>query len=123
MNSVAQELGTELEKPQELEREITLKLDLKSANNGYGSPFVKISAVCRHVYSTAIITVDQGRCEKWGMKLTKEVANPRCLSYSIRNPAYIGKDEIVDVGNDDDLIDDDVDDDVNDGEMLDVDIV
>ncbi|GJW69727.1 hypothetical protein Tco_0126644 [Tanacetum coccineum] len=43
--------------------------------------------VCRHVYSTDIITVDQGRCEKWGMKLTKEVANPRCLSYSICNPA------------------------------------
>nr|GEU64600.1 retrotransposon protein, putative, Ty1-copia subclass [Tanacetum cinerariifolium] len=40
----------------------------------------------RHVYSTDIITVDQGRCEKWGMKLTKEVANPRCLSYSICNP-------------------------------------
>ena len=32
---------------------------------------------------------------------------------------YIGKDETVDVGNDDDLIDDDVDDD----EMLDVDVV
>nr|GEZ41053.1 zinc finger CCCH domain-containing protein 13 [Tanacetum cinerariifolium] len=36
---------------------------------------------------------------------------------------YIGKDETLDVGNDDDLIDDDVDDDVNDGEMLDVDII
>nr|GEZ56693.1 hypothetical protein [Tanacetum cinerariifolium] len=43
--------------------------------------------VCIHVYSTNIITVDQGRCEKWGIKLTKEVANPRCLSYSICNPA------------------------------------
>nr|GEW23769.1 hypothetical protein [Tanacetum cinerariifolium] len=31
--------------------------------------------------------VDQGRYEKWDMKLTKEVANPRCLSYSICNPA------------------------------------
>nr|GEV67143.1 hypothetical protein [Tanacetum cinerariifolium] len=62
----------------------TLKLDLKSVDNGYRSPFVKISA---HVYGTDIITVDQGRCEKWGMKLTKEVANPRCLSYNIRNPA------------------------------------
>ncbi|GJU34943.1 hypothetical protein Tco_1183297 [Tanacetum coccineum] len=62
----------------------TLKLDLKLANNGYGSPFVKIST---HVYNTDIITVDQGRCEKWGMKLMKEVANPRCLSYNIRNPA------------------------------------
>nr|GEU99822.1 hypothetical protein [Tanacetum cinerariifolium] len=38
-----------------------------------------------HVYGTDIITVDQGRCEKWGMKLTKEVVNPRCLSYSIRD--------------------------------------
>nr|GEU45168.1 hypothetical protein [Tanacetum cinerariifolium] len=37
--------------------------------------------------STNIITVDQGRCEKWGLKLTKEVANPRCLSYIIHNPA------------------------------------
>nr|GEU92210.1 hypothetical protein [Tanacetum cinerariifolium] len=41
---------------------------------------------------------------------------------------YIGKDETVNVRNDDDLIDDDlidddVDDDVNDGEMLDLDIV
>nr|GEV76187.1 hypothetical protein [Tanacetum cinerariifolium] len=27
-----------------------------------------------HVYNTDIITVDQGHCEKWGMKLTKEVA-------------------------------------------------
>nr|GEU31577.1 hypothetical protein [Tanacetum cinerariifolium] len=43
--------------------------------------------VCRHVYGIDIITLDHGRCEKWGMKLTKEVANPRCLSYSIRNPA------------------------------------
>ncbi|GJZ98505.1 ribonuclease H-like domain-containing protein [Tanacetum coccineum] len=42
--------------------------------------------ICRHVYNTDIITVDQGRCEKWGMKLTNEVANPRCLSYNIRNP-------------------------------------
>nr|GEX47913.1 hypothetical protein [Tanacetum cinerariifolium] len=30
--------------------------------------------------------IDQGRCEKWGMKVTKKVANPRCLSYSIHNP-------------------------------------
>nr|GEV27782.1 hypothetical protein [Tanacetum cinerariifolium] len=50
----------------------TLKLDLKSANNG-------------HVYNTDIITVDQGRCGKWGMKLTKQVVSPRCLSYNIRN--------------------------------------
>nr|GEY78904.1 hypothetical protein [Tanacetum cinerariifolium] len=61
----------------------TLKLDRKSANNEYGSPFVKIYA---HVYGIDIITVDQGRCEKWGMKLTKEVVNLRCLSYNIRNP-------------------------------------
>ncbi|GJZ93492.1 hypothetical protein Tco_0665557 [Tanacetum coccineum] len=40
----------------------------------------------KHVYNTDIITVDQGRCEKWGMKLTKEVVNRRCLSYSIHNP-------------------------------------
>nr|GEW43100.1 hypothetical protein [Tanacetum cinerariifolium] len=50
----------------------------------YGSHFVKIFT---HVYGNDIITVDQGRCEKWGMKLRKEVTNPRCLSYSIRNPA------------------------------------
>nr|GEU86302.1 hypothetical protein [Tanacetum cinerariifolium] len=37
--------------------------------------------------STDIITVNQGHYEKWGMKLTKEVANPRCLSYSICDPA------------------------------------
>ncbi|GJW29380.1 hypothetical protein Tco_0046255 [Tanacetum coccineum] len=42
--------------------------------------------ICRHVYSADIITVDQGRCEKWGMKLTKEVAN-QMSQYSIRNPA------------------------------------
>ncbi|GJZ28574.1 retrovirus-related pol polyprotein from transposon TNT 1-94, partial [Tanacetum coccineum] len=46
----------------------------ESANNG-------------HVYSTDIITVDQGCCEKRGMELTKKVANLSCLSYSIRNPA------------------------------------
>nr|GEW79022.1 hypothetical protein [Tanacetum cinerariifolium] len=40
----------------------------------------------KYVYSTDIITVDQGHCEKWGMKLTKEVANQRCLSYSIYSP-------------------------------------
>nr|GEU53244.1 hypothetical protein [Tanacetum cinerariifolium] len=45
--------------------------------------------VCKHVYGTDIITVDQSRCEKWGMKLTKEVANSRCLSYNIRNLAVI----------------------------------
>nr|GEZ60981.1 hypothetical protein [Tanacetum cinerariifolium] len=33
-----------------------------------------------HVYNTDIITVDQGRCEKWGTKLTKEVAT---LRYSV----------------------------------------
>nr|GEV09652.1 hypothetical protein [Tanacetum cinerariifolium] len=51
-----------------------LKLDLKSANNG-------------HVHDTDIIIVDQGCCEKRGMELMKKVANPRCLSYNIRNPA------------------------------------
>nr|GEU64132.1 hypothetical protein [Tanacetum cinerariifolium] len=43
--------------------------------------------VCRPVYGTDIITVDHGRCEKRGMKHTKEVANPKCFSYNIRNPA------------------------------------
>nr|GEZ18716.1 hypothetical protein [Tanacetum cinerariifolium] len=53
----------------------------------YGSHFVKIFT---HVYGNDIITVDQGRCEKGGVKLRKEVTNPRCLSYSIRNPVVGG---------------------------------
>ncbi|GKA47384.1 replication protein A 70 kDa DNA-binding subunit B [Tanacetum coccineum] len=42
-----------------------------------------------HVYGTDIITVGQGCCEKRGMELMKKVANPRCLSYSIRTPFCI----------------------------------
>nr|GEU69690.1 hypothetical protein [Tanacetum cinerariifolium] len=42
--------------------------------------------VCKHVYGTDIITVDQCCCKKRSMKLTKKVVNPRCISYSIRNP-------------------------------------
>ncbi|GKC85603.1 kinase-like domain, phloem protein 2-like protein [Tanacetum coccineum] len=62
---------------------VTNKMD----DNLYMFGALMLYWVCRLVYGTDIITVDQGRCEKWGMKLTKEVVNPRCLSYSIRNPA------------------------------------
>nr|GEZ39402.1 hypothetical protein [Tanacetum cinerariifolium] len=55
--------------------------------NLYMFDALMLHRVCRHVYNTDIITVDQGRCIKWGIKLTKELANPRCLSYSIRNLA------------------------------------
>nr|GEW98167.1 hypothetical protein [Tanacetum cinerariifolium] len=40
----------------------TLKLDMKSANNG-------------HVYSTDIITVDQGRCKKWEVVIKKNTVS------------------------------------------------
>ncbi|GJY75661.1 hypothetical protein Tco_0480777 [Tanacetum coccineum] len=43
-----------------------------------GSLFVKI-------WRTDIITVDQGRCEKWGMKLTKEVSESKMSQLNIRN--------------------------------------
>nr|GEW98920.1 hypothetical protein [Tanacetum cinerariifolium] len=62
---------------------VTKKMDV----NLYMFGVLMLYWVYRHVYSTDIIIVDQGRCKKWGMKLTKEVANPRCLSYSICNPA------------------------------------
>ncbi|GJS41473.1 hypothetical protein Tco_0566516 [Tanacetum coccineum] len=40
---------------------------------------MSISVWCADVvqFAVDIITVDQGRCEKWGMKLTKKVANPK----------------------------------------------
>nr|GEX13554.1 RNA-directed DNA polymerase, eukaryota [Tanacetum cinerariifolium] len=48
----------------------TLKLDRKSANNGFGSHFVKKS---RHVYDTDIITVDQGHYENLSTRTRQRV--------------------------------------------------
>ncbi|GJY83663.1 hypothetical protein Tco_0497039 [Tanacetum coccineum] len=45
--------------------------------------------VCIHVYSTDIITVDQGRCEKRGMKLMKEVANPDVSALASITPVVV----------------------------------
>nr|GEY02809.1 phospholipase-like protein [Tanacetum cinerariifolium] len=57
--------------------------------------FVYLPIDFKHVYNIDIIIVDQGCGEKWGMKLTNEVANPRCLSYNICNLTLSGPRSVI----------------------------